>query len=276
MNAVSVIKYHWRRRFFLMAVFVAATLVITLASAWSLLSFMREVNMTVNAQGQIVNHVSYTGVSILDDPSRLMNTSAFGLLIIILATCTIHKDRRFLVSCSVPRYRIWLGTCLFLIAAAMGLTLVGTFVVPAICRAALLGMGIPLKGGWALSALLTGGNADVWKGCAAGCMELIGTAGWSMLLGYVLLRWWKPVLILIGALIAAIILLVKMVQWETFIVQWLAHLEDWVEWAMDQLIPWIRAFYEQDNQLQWSAYECGAGLVYMSVSYFIMRGMKVT
>lgn len=276
MNAASVIKYHWRRRWLLMAVFVVATLAITLMSAWSLLSFMREVNMTIDARGQIVDHVSYTGVSILDDPSQLLNTSSFGMLMFILALCTINRDRRFLVSCSVPRYRIWLGTCLFLIATAVGLTILGTFVVPAICRAALLLLGIPLKGGWDLGMLLTGGNTDILKSCAASCMEMIGTAGWSMLLGYLLLRWWKPILILIGAGIAAIILLVQMIQWETFVVQWLAHLEDWVRWAADQLIPWIREFYSQDNQLTWSAYECGAGILFMGLSYLIMRGMKVT
>lgn len=275
MNVLSVTKYHWRRRRFLTLLFVVGMIAVVFVNAGVLMANAREVVSTVDAQGRIVERVTYPGLAFQYDPSRLINPSAFSLLIVILALITLRRDREFLVSCSVPRYRIWLGTCAFLILMSAALAIVGGVVAPAFCRVVLLVCGLPLRGGWDLGMILTGGDNNLMMSMLISLMGMIGSAGGFMLFGYLMLRWWKIILILLCALIASVVLMVKMIQWETFLAQVLTDLARWAEWAVERLIPWFEELFSQDNMLTWALYQMYFGLASMLLTYPIMRGMKV-
>lgn len=276
MTALSIIKYHWRRRRTLSIIFVAGVVAVAFIMAITMMTNLSEWGMTVDGHGNITTQTTYNGIAFADDPSRLIDPSAFGLLVCILALGTVKRDREFLVSCSVPRHQIWLGTCGFLIVMSVGLAVIGGFIAPALCRAVLMLFGFSFRGGSTLATILTGGNADMFSSILIAAMQMVGSAGGYMLAGYMLLRWWKIILIAFVAFIAAIVLMVQMVQWETFLAQVIVDLAKWVEWAAERLIPLIETFLNQSNRMVWALRALGAGLGCMLLSYPILRGMKVT
>lgn len=274
-GTMGVIKYHWRRRWFVSTVYVVLMIAIVLVSAAALMTSARETSIIVDSSGRIVTRDTYNSVAFLDDPSRLINPSAFGMLVFLCSFAILKRDRMFLVSLSMPRYQVLTGSFAFLVSLSAALALVGGVIAPFICRAILLIVGFPLKGGWSAATLFTGGDPDLPMNMLASMLEMIGSAGICTLVGYVFLRWWKPLLILFGAGIAAILLMVTMIQWETFLAGILVDFAKWVNWAAEQLIPLIQRFFEEDNRMVWALREFGAGLACIVLSYPVMRGMKV-
>lgn len=275
MNVMAVAKYQWRRQHKLIYIYIGIMLLSVIITAAALMFSMREVSMTIDQTGRIVNHVSYGAVAFLDDPSRILEPSAFTMLIIILVFVALRRDREFLVSCSVPRYRVLLGSLAFLGIMSVALSVVGGLVAPAILRVALLLFGFPLKGGWSVNTIILGGNARLPLDMLTATMDMMAFAGIYTMLGYIFLRWWKVILVLFGAFVGTIILLVAMVQWQTVVAQIVMNFADWVEWAMEQLIPLIESFFSKENQLVYSTRFLGVGLISMLISYPVMRGMKV-
>lgn len=275
MNIMGVAKYHWRRRWFLSAAFVLTMVVIVLVSAGVLILNNRTVSMALDAQGRVIEHVSYDTVAFQSDPSRLINPSAFGMLVFLFALAILKRDRMFLVSVSVPRYQVLLGSFVFLTSLSVALALIGGIIAPVFCRAVLWAVGFPIRGGWNAQALFTGNNPNLMRDILISICDMIGSAGLFTLLGYIFLRWWKPLLILFGAGIAVMILLVTMVQWETYIAQLLLRAADWVQWAIEQLIPMIQNFFSGENQVAWAWTELIAGFACTALAYPVMRGMKV-
>lgn len=276
MKIMGVMKYHWRRRWFLTMVFCLGVLVVTALVAGSLIVRSREVTNVVNAEGQIVPHVSYTNVTFAANPDRLMDASAFSFLVFLFSLAIVNRDRRFLVSLSVPRYQILLGSMLFLLSLALALAVLGGLILPVLARLVLMGIGFPIRGGWSAAAVLTGNNINMGRDVLLEVCSMICTAGVFTLLGYVFLRWWKVLLILGSAGIVAIILLVAMVNWQSMIGVYAAQLLDWLEWFVETWLPRIVEFFQNPEPVRIGLIQLGVGVGCSILSYPVMRGMKVS
>ena len=272
----GVIKYHWRRRRLLMGIFVLGAVAIVLINALTLMVTLRSDGIGISNTGVISHQVNYNGLAIDADPSRIMNPSVFSMLIAILALATIRKDREFLVSCSVPRHQIWLGTCGFLLLSAVGICLVGGLIAPSICRMVMLLAGLPLAGGWSAQTILFGGDAQWSFMMITSLLSLIGMAGNYMLVGYLCLRWWKIILVLFCVMILSLILLVKMVQWETFVAQLVRDVAIYAERFIGWAVRFVDSLMSRDGQMKLALWSMGWGVIGMLLSYPVMRGMKVT
>ena len=273
MNAFNIMKYHWRRQRVLMLIIIIATIAMALFSFFMMMRYTYEVRTVMNAQGVIEQQATYGNMS---DPSSVLNPSVFSMLVVFLSIYTIRKDREFLVSCSVPRYRIWMGTCLFLIATAIGLVLIGGMIAPMLCRIVLLLFGFPLAGGWSASSICLGGDQNLPRHMLMALMNMIGSAGGWMLFGYLMLRWWKIILILLGAMIVGLIVMIQMVRWESVFTQYMREFADKIQFLFDHLERFMKNFMSDESRMRRAVYAMCSGFVGMILSYPIMRGIKVT
>ena len=273
MNMVSVMKYYWRCNKLAISVFCLVTIASMLLNTAALVRNTRTVTTMPNAQGVITQHVSYSNLAFQSNLGRLNNAAPFGLLATLFALATIKKDREFLVSCSVPRYRIWLGTCAFLILLSAALAVMSGLIAPALCRAGLMAIQFPMEGGW--QSVPTGNDPHVMRTILITAMSSIGTAGCYMLIGYLFARWWKVILIGFGVLLVTFILLANMVRWQTYLAEVMANLSVYIEDFMRNIVPQLQAFFSEENRMRLTLYQLGIGCICMLLSYPVMRGMKV-
>lgn len=275
MRISGVVKYHFQRRWRMSLIFVLAVCLITAITAVSLLKTGREVSTIVNEQGQVVTHVSYGNVAFMNDPSKLINASAFVFLIYLFSVAILSRDRRFLVSLSVPRSQILIGSFLFMLALSVCLAILGGLILPIAARLLMMLFGLPIRGGWSASAILTGNNPNLLRDVFVEFCSMMFASGLLTLFGYVFLRWWKVLLILFGAGIVLIILLVNMIQWQTFLSSFLRDGAHWVLNFLEDFLPRLIDFFENGDHLKLALIQLGIGLGGSCLSYPVMRGMPV-
>lgn len=276
MKIMGVMKYHWRRRWFLSMVFCLGSVAIMGVMLAVMFLMFREVTSVVNAEGQIVQHVSYTNLRLVSDSRISVTYSGLSFLVFLFSLAILNRDRRFLVSLSVPRYQILLGSFLFLVSLALALAVLSGLILPALTRLVMMGIGFPVRGGWSATAVLTGNNINMGRDVLLEVCSMICTAGVFTLLGYVFLRWWKILLILGSAFIVAIILLVAMINWESMLSVYALRLADWLQWLVETWLPRVVEFFRNPEPVRTGLIQLGVGVGCSILSYPVMRGMKVS
>ncbi|MDL2206626.1 hypothetical protein LJC33_06940 [Eubacteriales bacterium OttesenSCG-928-N13] len=272
---LGVTKYYERRRRWTVLICILATIAISLIAMFSELHNAQRVMVSISPSGVLETTTTYHGyVSVLSDPSNLSYVGTLMFLVVVLTVMSLHRDRRFLVSLSVTRYQQLLGMYLYLICMAIGLILLGGVLLPILTRALLLVLGYPLKGGW--DTLLTGGNANMARDLFVNFCQMISSIGWFALIGYVVNRWWKVLLILMGAGIVLLIAFLNLINISSFVMNFADSLLDWARWAVDTVIPWLEEFFKEENILPQALTAMASGVVCMIISYPVMRGMRVT
>jgi len=184
------------------------------------------------------------------------------------------REHKFMVSLSVTRVEILLTSIYYL--ATLSVIMTGVlWVSSTLGRAVLWVSGFKLRDGWDAYTLLTGKNSNILGDLLLSFTGKFLYAGAYSLTGYILMRWWKVILIGFGALIALIITVTTQIDLPAYITDLRPFFEWLVQWIYETAIPIIRGFFEESRLYVLTLRDMGLALFYFALCYPVMRKIAV-
>jgi len=270
--------YFFRRNWKKLAIFLAALMALSLYVLFVAEGALPVTTDVLHTIDGIEVTQAVTGMKIYEDPSAFTSPGLMQCFIAISAVWLMWRERRFLVTLSLTRGRVLLGSQGYLLVLSVVMTLC-YMLLPALGRMILWACGFHLQLPWSAGVILTGGDPDWWIDMLqmlAGCIYL---AGWWTLLSAVWLRWWKIILILDAVGLALLILFASQIRWldSGVLMELEKHAGDLVLWIFDRLVPAIEKFaeYISTHYLHLMGLQAGAGVLFSVLTYPVIRGMKV-
>ena len=272
-RSIKLTMYHIRRHYkkilFFSAIVLALSILIAFLNLWN----ARSMRMTLTGSGMEFRD-AYHGVSIYTNPFAVTNGSVFSVAVWLIALFIIKREHKFLIAQSVSRIEIIVTTVCFSAVLSLMMTLI-------MWLASILGIlsiwigGFNISGGWTAAALLTGNNPKLAVTLFESFSGMFASAGIYTLIGYLFVRWWKIILIIAGAGIAALILFVTQIQVSQYLQQIAENAIEFIRWFVDTFIPYLIDFYNDDHAFFRIGSNMLAGLATFAVSYPVMRRMPV-
>ncbi|NLG25232.1 MAG: hypothetical protein GX558_07735, partial [Clostridiales bacterium] len=198
------------------------------------------------------------------------NPALYEIYLYVAAIALIRRERKFIVTMSVSRHEFLAGSYLFLVALSAAMV-VAIWLTSLIGYAALWALGYGMGAAITPMQLLTGNWAKLivafsWMASGAGIVTLIG---------YLTARWWKIILSVLGALIAAAILVATQLNLRTNAAMVLDWLERVVYWIFEVAVPMIYRYFWGAAPAAMVARNLLLGLGATVASYPVMRGMRI-
>lgn len=273
MRALSAAKYYFRQ--YRLAVLITL-LIVTVTSIISLVSISFYDNMEVlDVGGGSLSMVrGYPNLRFYQDPSQIMDASFLVMLTVILAFIIVSRDRRFFVSLSVSRWESLLGSLIFLAGCSVALSVIGGFILQTVVRLVLMLLRISPAGGWSIQTLLGVQKQDWWRAHLLTLLDMVEAIGIATFVGYVLARWWKPLLIASIAFVAVVIVVATQLSTTSFVQRMLEWGRWAIEWIIDQLIPAMDRYFSNTNLAFIAARKIAVGVGLTALSYPVVRWMK--
>lgn len=276
MRTATINKYFFSRYGRTVGFYLLGVLVFLLIGLLIMLPYAQERVMEIGADGDISIETTNSGLTMYINPAAIVSASSYSYVVAILALIIIGRERQFFVSMSTTRYEVLIGSFLFLITMALALTVVGGLILPILVRLILPLMGFTTKGGWTVNTILIGGDSLWWRTLILNFLDMVEMAGWVTLVGYLIKRWWKIMLILGGAGIVVFILMVTQLSSTRFVQalgQWAIET---IDWFMNEGWPAIERYFSETNLGIIALRKVGVGVGLTALSYPIMRWMKVS
>lgn len=268
------LRRHWKKlTFFLAAVFALSLYVLFVVQG--ALPVTTDIMRTIDG---LEVREAVTGMKIYEDPSAFTSTGLLQSFVAFMAIWIMWKERRFLVTLSMTRGQVLLGSLGYLLVLSLILTL-AYMLLPAMGRGILWICGFHLEKPWSIEILLTGGDPEWWISALHMLAGSLFLAGYWTFLAAVWNRWWKILLLLGGIGIALLILFASQIRWldSGILANLEQHAADMIIWIFDEMIPAIIRFFEYiaSHALMVIAAKAGAGILLSLLSYPVVRGMKV-
>ena len=238
MRALSMVKYHWRRR---RGLALLATVLILLISTATLFYVRAEyaTNMVVFQGG--VARVEQ-GYGSLD-----LSFNYAGLLTAVLwltAAAILLRERSFFITASAARWEFVLGMAGFTVIFALVLTGIG-WLIGVLNRLSLPLLGMNTRQPWSLNLFLTGGNTHLARDLFLDFTGKLAAGGWAVLIVALLQRWWKQILILAGVGVVILIVLGVQVRLGAYTQDMANAARAAIFWLQDVFIPKIAPTLEK-------------------------------
>jgi len=274
MRVKAVNSYFWRRYGMGVGIYFAIYLAMVIIVALVMMRVTAIETVRLNT-GNVEMMTTHDGMRAYDDASSITSDIPYVMLIPVLGFLVIRRDRRFLVAMSTARYEVLTGSLAFLLSMSLSLAVVGSIIMPTVSNLILWAMGFSIRGGWTALSVVTGGHADWWRTMLINLFDMIQYAGIATILGYVMLRWWKPILIASVAGIVVLILIATQLYMNTY-VQKLAESAIWlINKLVEEIWPAFERYMSGTNLALIAGQKIAVGIGLTALAYPIMRGMKV-
>ena len=238
MRCVNMVRYHWRRNWKIMLFFAALMLVISTAT---LLYVRAEYasNMVVFSGGVAHVEQGYSSVNMSFNYSFL-----FVILLWATAVNILRQERAFFITASSTRWEFVLSLAGFIATYALALTVV-TWLIGVINRLEMPLLGMRVRQGMSAGLIFTGNNELFAKDMLLCFTGMLAAAGWATFIYALFARWWKQLLILMGAGIVVLIVLGLQVRLGMYTANMAAAARALVYWLQDVFIPKVVPIWEQ-------------------------------
>jgi len=270
MRIIPIAKFffhrHWRTILICTAVILASTTI----SLYFLTTNMQTIVDTSDGQVE-VRQVT----NAFNDPSSVGFNSDMTPIIVALAILLIKKNRDLLTTLSVTRYEQIIAGYVYMLFMSLALTLLGKMIIPALIYAMMSLLGIAVRGGWSISMILTGNNPHFMKDLYDSFIFMIALSSMFTLIGYIMVRWWKIVLIALGATVVAGIVIRTQYSNAKLIVYIMEHISEIIQYITDVIMPFIDRVLDNSNTLLYTIRYMGFSVLCTVISYPIMRRMPV-
>lgn len=273
MRIFPIVKFYTRRHWLVLTICMAIMLATTLIS----LCFMVTQSSTVvnMGGGQIEVYETGTSMNVYRDPSTIAVGFDLTAVIIVIALILIKKNRELLTTLSVTRYEQILSGFAYIVFMSAALSLIGKVILPTLVYSIMALCGIKVQGGWTASMILTGNNPNLLKDVYNSFIFMIALGGLFTLLGYILVRWWKIILIAGAILIVAAVIMFTQYSTSKFIVYLIDHIEEILQYIQDVVIPFFDRVLDNSNTALYTLRYLGFSVLCTALSYPIMRRMTV-
>jgi len=267
MRALKLCKYHLARHARKIMIYALIVLILSLGSMLIAINY---------SQGNFI------------DPADFTSSSSFSILVTVFALWLVNRERKFMVSLSVTRRELLLGSLYFLIALAALMT-AAQYLVDVIGRGVMWIAGTTPRGGWnarfiaghsptagwSVELLFTGGNPRWAEVLLSNFSAMVSDAGIYTLIGYLFLRWWKVILIMLASGIVLLIVLATQIRFFQQLNELANFLTWFVQWLVETAIPAIIDFVY--NSSLWLVVSRNAAIcaACFALSYPVMRKMPV-
>ena len=230
MRVSHMIRYHWRRRRFLALLLAALMLVVSTAT----LLYVRAeyaASMVVFEGGIARVERGYGSVNMSFNYSLL-----FTVFVWVTAVLILRSERAFFVTASAARWEFVLALAGFTVLFALAMTGVN-WLIGVINRLEMPLLGMNVRNSMSPALLLTGGNPTLFYDLVRTFSGMLAAAGWACLVYALFARWWKAILILMGAGIVVMVVLGVQVSLGAYTQNMAAAARAVVQWIEDVFIP---------------------------------------
>lgn len=275
MRVGGVVRYNYIRYG---KALLAALIVVTVLTVGSNIAmrFIQADNMRIEAMGNGTYGAvaSYDAMRIYSNPASFEWTGMFSWVILWMSCTLTGRDRKFLVTLSVSRYEILMGNFLFLITMALASTVL-SWLIPLINRLALLAVGFRFQSTLSTQTLILGNSVRFLFDGAMVFSDFMFTIGLFTLLGYLFGRWWKQILVIMGAGLVIFIVVMSQLALGTFS----KEIVDGIRWAADfaitRIAPAIETLFEWRESYQMILIQLGLGVGLTALSYPVLYKFKI-
>lgn len=273
MRIFPIVKFYTRRHWLALTICMAIMLATTLIS----LCFMVTQSSTVVSTqgGQIEVFDTGTSMNVYRDPSTIAVGFDLTTVIIVIALILIKKNRELLTTLSVTRYEQILSGFVYVVFMSAVLTFMGKVILPMLVYGIMALCGINVQGGWTASLILTGNNPNFFKDLYDSFIFMIALGGLFTLLGYVMVRWWKIILVAGAVLTVTAIIMFTQYSTSKFIVYLIEHIEEIVQYIEDVIIPFFDRILDNSDTALYTLRYLAFSVLCTALSYPIMRRMPV-
>ena len=238
MRALHMIRYHWRRRRFLLLLFGLLTLVIATATLFYVKAEYAT-NMVVFQNGYAHVEQGYSSLDMSFNYSFL-----FIMLVWATAVSILRQERSFFVTASASRWEFMLGLMGFIALFSLAATGVN-WLVGVLNRLEMPLLGMKVRQGFTPGLVLTGGRPGFGGSLLLCFTRMLMAAGWACLVYALFARWWKPLLILMGAGIVVLIVLGVQVQLGAYTASMVEAARAFARWLEESFIPNVAPVLER-------------------------------
>ena len=252
MRVGGVVRYNYIRYG---KALLAALIVVTVLTVGSNIAmrFIQADNMRIEAMGNGTYGAvaSYDAMRIYSNPASFEWTGMFSWVILWMSCTLTGRDRKFLVTLSVSRYEILMGNFLFLTTMALASTVLST------------------------QTLILGNSARFLFDGTMVFSDFMFTIGLFTLLGYLFGRWWKQLLIIMGAGLVIFIVVMSQLALGNFSKEIVDGIVWFADFAVQRIAPAIEKLFEWRESYQMILIQLGLGVGLTALSYPVLYKFKI-
>ena len=272
MRALHMIRYHWRRRRFLLLLFGLLTLVIATATLFYVKAEYAT-NMVVFQNGYAHVEQGYSSLDMSFNYSFL-----FIMLVWVTAVGILRQERSFFVTASASRWEFMLGLVGFIALFSLAATGVN-WLVGVLNRLEMPLLGMKVRQGFTPGLVLTGGRPGFGGSLLLCFTRMLTAAGWACLVYALFARWWKQLLILFGAGVVVMIVLgvqVSLGAYTQSMVSAARALSDWLQYVfIPKVVPVWEQFFGETRAWVWALRDLGQFVFCYALIYPIILRLRV-
>ena len=274
MRATGVFKSQWTVQRRSILVFLLALFLIASVGAIFTSYQTKTFGVVITETGQYVENVEYYGMAQYNNPETFGNTIFLTWCLIALSISFAGKYRRFFISLSVSRYELLIGNFLHLVSLAALFT-VAAWLIPFLSRLVLLSTGFRFAQGVSTREIILGSSKNVlFDGIRIFC-EFVLAIGIGTFVGYLFVRWWKIILVLMGTGVVMLIVVASqhaLGRNMELLTRFIIWLQDWMSTS---LLPFLKSVLRAPITWRSLLYYFLTGVVFTGLSYPILRRMPV-
>lgn len=242
MTALRLIPYFFRRHYKKLLIFAAALLLMSFAMVLMTMNSLRGTKLELGG-GTVLTRETYYG-TVTANPFATTNTSVFSMVVAVIAIFLVKRERKAAIARSIARHQFLLGTAAFLLALSAAMAVV-MWIEQMLGVLLLISLGFFPPEGWDVMTILTGNNQNILADVLMNFLNMFAAGAYYTLIGYLFARWWKALLVIMGAGIVLTVIFFTQVNRFTVSQDLIVMLQNVVDWAENVLVPWIERWYAE-------------------------------
>jgi hypothetical protein len=275
MRVGGVIRYNYIRYGKGLLAALITVVILTVGSNIAL-RFIQAENMRIEMQanGSYGAVASFDAMRIYSNPASFEWVGVFSWMILWMSCTLTGRDRKFLVTLSVSRYEILLGNFLFMLSLAVMATVLA-WLIPLINRLALLAVGFRFQNNLSTQTLILGNSARFLFDGVMLFSDFVLIIGAFTFLGYLFGRWWKQLLVIMGAGLVIFIVVMSQLALGNFSKEIVDGIIWFADYAVSHIAPAIEQLFEWRESYQMILLQLGLGVGLTALSYPVLYKFKI-